>query len=103
MTEIRKRGARRSKEGLTGTAGTGSGDGGTGGQEETCTDGSTDGNHDHVAQAKITLETLLLWSKGVLAREDIVHLIDVVLFFVSLHLRHCCCFGVVSFLLWVWV
>jgi hypothetical protein len=62
------------------TTGTGSGDGRTGGQEETGTDGTRDSDHDHVAETEITLETLLFGSHMDLTLTDILHLVDLVLF-----------------------
>lgn len=62
------------------TTGTGSGDGRTGGQEETGTDGTRDSDHDHVAETEITLETLLFGSHMDLTLTDILHLVDLELF-----------------------
>jgi len=66
--------------GEKGTTGSGSGDGRTGGQEETRTDGTRDSDHDHVAQTEVTLETLLRGIDMVLVVIDILHLVDLVLF-----------------------
>lgn len=66
---------------LTSTTRTGGGDGLSGGQEKTSTDGTRDGDHDHVAQTEVALETLLGSVEDLSGADvDILHLVDLVLF-----------------------
>lgn len=74
---------------LTSTTGTSVGDGLSGSQEETGTNGTGDGNHNHVSETKITLQTDLLGSHVGAFGSDVVHLVDLILLVTSFVFRHC--------------
>lgn len=75
---------------LTSTTRSGGGDGLSGSQEETGTDGTRDGNHDHMAQTEVALETLLGSVEDLSGADvDVLHLVDLVLLgFMTFKLGH---------------